>query len=84
MKSWKSNRTPSLRAGLCLPYRGKSSQSSTSTFAIHDKEDGNPQVYILLIMQAMDEIGKCLSKSRKVYVPNEDGETWWQGIPKKE
>ena len=43
-------------------------------FAIHDKEDGNPHAHILLTMRAMDETGKWLSKSRKVYDLDENGE----------
>ena len=34
---------------------------------IHDKGDGNPHAHILLTMRAMDETGKWLPKSRKVY-----------------
>ncbi len=36
-------------------------------FAIHDKGDGTPHAHILLTMRAMDENGKWLPKSRKVY-----------------
>ena len=43
-------------------------------FAIHDKGDGNPHAHILLTMRAMDETGKWLPKSRKVYDLDENGE----------
>ena len=43
-------------------------------FAIHDKGDGNPHAHILLTMRAMDEQGKWLPKSRKVYDLDENGE----------
>ena len=43
-------------------------------FAIHDKGDGNPHAHILLTMRAMDETGKFLPKSRKVYDLDENGE----------
>ena len=36
-------------------------------FAIHDKGDGNPHAHVMLTMRAMDEHGKWLPKSRKVY-----------------
>lgn len=41
--------------------------------AIHDKGDGNPHAHILLTMRALDEHGKWMSKSRKVYVLDDDG-----------
>ena len=43
-------------------------------FAIHDKGDGNPHAHVMLTMRAMDERGKWLPKSRKVYDLNENGE----------
>ena len=43
-------------------------------FAIHDKSDGNPHAHIMLTMRAMDERGKWLPKSRKVYDLDENGE----------
>ena len=43
-------------------------------FAIHDKGDGNPHAHILLTMRAMDETGKWLPKSQKVYDLDENGE----------
>ena len=43
-------------------------------FAIHDKGDGNPHAHVMLTMRAMDERGKWLSKSRKVYDLDENGE----------
>ena len=43
-------------------------------FAIHDKGDGNPHAHIMLTMRAMDENGKWLPKSRKVYDLDENGE----------
>ena len=43
-------------------------------FAIHDKGDGNPHAHVMLPMRAMDERGKWLPKSRKVYDLNENGE----------
>ena len=43
-------------------------------FAIHDKGDGNPHAHVLLTMRAMDERGKWLPKSRKVYDLDENGE----------
>ena len=43
-------------------------------FAIHDKGDGNPHAHVMLTMRAMDEHGKWLSKSRKVYDLDENGE----------
>ena len=43
-------------------------------FAIHDKGDGNPHAHVMLTMRAMDEHGKWLPKSRKVYDLDENGE----------
>lgn len=42
-------------------------------FAVHDKGDGNPHAHILLTMRALDENGKWLPKSRKVYDLDENG-----------
>jgi hypothetical protein len=43
-------------------------------FAIHDKGDGNPHAHVMMTMRAMDENGKWLPKSRKVYDLDENGE----------
>ena len=43
-------------------------------FAIHDKNDDNPHAHILLTMRAIDENGKWLPKSRKVYDLDKNGE----------
>ena len=50
------------------------SKGMIADFAIHDKGDGNPHAHILLTMRAMDENGKWLPKSRKVYDLDENGE----------
>ena len=50
------------------------SKGMIADFAIHDKGDGNPHAHILLTMRAMDEKGKWLPKSRKVYDLDENGE----------
>ena len=50
------------------------SQGMCVDFAIHDKGDGNPHAHIMLTMRAMDEHGKWLPKSRKVYDLDENGE----------
>ena len=50
------------------------SKGMCADFAIHDKGDGNPHAHILLTMRAMDEKGKFLPKSRKVYDLDENGE----------
>ena len=50
------------------------SKGMIADFAIHDKRDGNPHAHILLTMRAMDETGKWLPKSRKVYDLDENGE----------
>ena len=42
--------------------------------AIHDNGDGNPHAHILLTLRALDENGKWLPKSRKVYDLDENGE----------
>ena len=42
--------------------------------AIHDTDGHNPHAHILLTMRAMDENGKWLPKSRKVYDLDENGE----------
>ena len=49
------------------------SKGMIADFAIHDKGDGNPHAHILLTMRAMDENGKWLPKSRKVYDLDENG-----------
>ena len=49
------------------------SQGMIADYAIHDKGDGNPHAHIMLTMRAMDEQGKWLSKSRKVYDLDENG-----------
>ena len=43
-------------------------------FAIHDTGKGNPHCHIMLTLRAMDEQGKWLPKSRKVYDLDEHGE----------
>ncbi|MEY8525231.1 MobQ family relaxase [Lachnospiraceae bacterium 38-10] len=50
------------------------SKGMIADFAIHDKGDGNPHAHILLTMRAMDEKGRWLPKSRKVYGLDENGE----------
>ena len=50
------------------------SKGMIADFAIHDKGDGNPHAHILLTMRALDETGKWLPKSRKVYDLDENGE----------
>ncbi|MCM1561381.1 MAG: MobA/MobL family protein [Butyrivibrio sp.] len=50
------------------------SKGMVADFAIHDKGDGNPHAHILLTMRAMDEKGKWLPKSRKIYDLDENGE----------
>ena len=50
------------------------SKGMIADFAIHDKGDGNPHAHILLTMRAMDETGKWLPKSRKVYDIDGNGE----------
>ncbi|WP_287713915.1 MobQ family relaxase [Blautia sp.] len=50
------------------------SKGMIADFAIHDKGNGNPHAHILLTMRAMDESGKWLPKSRKVYDLDENGE----------
>lgn len=50
------------------------SKGMCADFAIHDKGDGNPHAHILLTMRAMDEKGKFLPKSRKVYDLDGNGE----------
>lgn len=42
--------------------------------AIHDTGDGNPHVHIMLTLRALDENGKWLPKSRKVYDLDENGD----------
>ena len=42
-------------------------------FAIHDKGDGNPHAHILLTLRAIDENGKWLPKSRKIYDTDKTG-----------
>ena len=43
-------------------------------FAIHNKNDGNPHAHIMLTLRGIDENGKWLQKSRKVYDLDENGE----------
>ena len=50
------------------------SKGMIADFAIHDKGDGNPHAHILFPMRAMDETGRWLPKSRKVYDLDENGE----------
>ena len=50
------------------------SKGMVADFAIHDKGDGNPHAHILLTMRAMDETGRWLPKSRKVYDLDENGQ----------
>ncbi len=42
--------------------------------AIHDTGRGNPHCHVMLTMRAMDDKGKWLPKSRKVYDIDENGE----------
>ena len=50
------------------------SKGMIADFAVHDKGDGNPHAHILFTMRAMDESGKWLPKSRKVYDLDGNGE----------
>ena len=52
------------------------SKGMIADFAIHDPHPPghNPHAHVLLTMRAMDEHGKWLPKSRKVYDLNENGE----------
>ena len=50
------------------------SKGMIADFAIHDKGDGNPHAHILLTMRGIDETGKWLPKSRKVYDLDENGQ----------
>ena len=50
------------------------SKGMIADFAIHDKGDGNPHAHILFTMRGMDEQGRWLPKSRKVYDLDENGE----------
>lgn len=67
---------PEQYAGLLRDYCREFfvSKGMIADFAIHDKGDGNPHAHILLTMRAMDENGKWLPKSRKVYDLDENGE----------
>lgn len=49
------------------------SKGMCADFAIHDKGDGNPHAHIMLTMRAMDEQGKWLPKSCKIYDLDENG-----------
>ena len=42
--------------------------------AIHDTGTGNPHCHVMLTLRAMDEHGKWLPKSRKIYDLDENGE----------
>lgn len=42
--------------------------------ALHDNGDGNPHAHIMLTLRALDENGKWLPKSRKVYDLDENGD----------
>ena len=50
------------------------SKGMCADFAIHDKGDGNPHAHVMLTMRAIGEDGKWLSKSRKVYDLDENGQ----------
>ena len=50
------------------------SKGMIADFAIHDKGTGNPHAHILLTMRALDESGRWLPKSRKVYDLDGNGE----------
>ena len=67
---------PEQYAGLIRDYCREFfvSKGMIADFAIHDKGDGNPHAHILFTMRAMDENGKWLPKSRKVYDLDENGE----------
>jgi hypothetical protein len=43
-------------------------------FAIHNTAKDNPHAHVMLTLRAMDERGKWLPKSRKVYDLDENGE----------
>lgn len=67
---------PEQYAGLIRDYCREQfvSKGMIAGFAIHDKGTGNPHAHILLTMRAMDESGKWLPKSRKVYDFDGNGE----------
>ena len=67
-----SDQYPSMLQDFCREHFV--SQGMCVDFAIHDKGDGNPHAHIMLTMRAMDEHGKWLPKSRKVYDLDENGE----------
>ena len=50
------------------------SKGMCADLAIHDKEDGNPHVHIMLTLRPLDENGKWMPKSHKVYDLDENGE----------
>ena len=43
-------------------------------FAIHNKNDGNPHAHIMLTLRGIEDNGKWLPKSRKVYDLDKNGE----------
>ena len=45
-------------------------------FAIHDKGTGNPHAHVMLTMRPMDEHGRWLPKTRKVYDLDENGQRY--------
>ena len=50
------------------------SRGMIADYAIHDKDDGNPHVHVMLTMRALDEHGKWLPKGKRVYMLDENGE----------
>lgn len=67
-----SEQYPAMLEGFCREHFV--SKGMCVDFAIHDKGDGNPHAHIMLTMRAMDENGKWIPKSRKVYDLDENGE----------
>ena len=67
---------PEQYAGLIRDYCREQfvSKGMIADFAIHDKGTGNPHAHILLTMRALDESGRWLPKSRKVYDLDGNGE----------
>lgn len=49
------------------------SKGMIADFSIHDKEDGNPHVHIMLTTREIDKNGKWLPKSKKEYILDKDG-----------
>ena len=62
--------------------KGLTDRGMCADWSLHDKGDGNPHAHIMLTVRSILSDGSWASKSRKVYVLDENGNRIYQGKDK--